>query len=321
MMKTPVMKRWRKPWAKAVLVASLVLPLGFMAFADELSGPPPEDSHPYTISTQVGLVVLPVFVTDKRGRPVSGLQQSDFQLYQDGQPRPITLFEPEDVPATIGLVIDNSSSMRSKHAEVAAAGLDFAQSSNPQDQLFIVNFNEWASLGLPEGVPFTNNWQVLESALAKNHAAGNTALYDGIALALQHLKAGTRERKALIVVSDGEDNSSDISLDDLLSRIRGSNVVINTIGLFDPSDRKENPDVLRKLARMTGGNAYFPQSDDGVATACRDIAANIRHAYTLGYTLSNADSGDTYHAIRVIARASGHGDLHVQTRSGFVPGS
>lgn len=298
-----------------------MLPLGFIAFADELSGPPPEDSHPYTISTQVGLVVLPVFVTDNRGRPVSGLRQSDFQLYQDGQPQPITLFKAEDVPATIGLVIDNSSSMRPKHAEITAASLDFAQSNNPQDELFIVNFNAWPSLGLPKGVPFTHDWQVLESALAKNHAAGNTALYDGIALALKHLKAGTRERKALIVISDGEDNSSDISLGDLLSRIQGSNVVINTIGLFDPADRKENPDVLRKLARMTGGNAYFPQSDDGVAAACRDIAANIRHAYTLGYTLSNADSGDAYHAIRVIARASGHGDLHVQTRLGFVSGS
>jgi VWFA-related protein len=183
--------------------------------------------------------------------------------------------------------------------------------------MFVVNFNQWVSLGLPNGTPFTSDPQQLDAALSKNAAAGNTALYDGIAAALDHLKTGTRERKALIVVSDGGDNASQISLPDLLRKVQTSNVVIDTIGIFDPTYRDENPGVLRRLAKMTGGTAYFPSSVSQVTSICEDIAEDIRHQYTIGYS-PEGESSETYHEVRVTARAEGRSRLRVRTRAGYV---
>ncbi len=308
--------RHRAGWVGLIAVLALCVPMAAFGANDLPNQDQNADPGEYTISVNVGLVVLPVTVTDRRGDAVSGLRANDFHLYDDGHLRPITLFEPEDVPATIGLVVDNSGSMLGKRAEVIAAGLAFARSSNPLDQMFVVNFNQEASLGLPHGIPFTSNVQQLDGALSENAAAGNTALYDGIAAALQHIKTGTRERKALIVVSDGGDNSSQISLSDLLKRVAASNVVIDTIGLFDQGYPYENPRVLKRLAEMTGGTAYFPQSVSDVTAICQDIAQDIRHQYTIGYSPTEA-AADTYHTIRVTARVTGKRGLRVRTRAGY----
>jgi Ca-activated chloride channel homolog len=299
----------------AALPLFLVL-ISTITAGDQLH-PGNEDPGSYTISVNVGLVILPVFVTDGRGDSVSGLQANDFHLYEDGHRRSITLFEPEDVPATVGLVVDNSASMRAKREEVNAAGLAFAQSSNPLDQMFVVNFSSLVTLGLPPDTPFTNNVQQLDAALSKNPPRGNTALYDGIAVALEHLKSGKGGRKALIVVSDGEDNSSQISLSELLTRVRASNAVIHTIGILDSSDSRDNPRVLKLLAKMTGGNSYFPTSASQVTAICKEIAQNIRHQYTLGYSSADDEQG-RYHTIRVTAKAAGMKGLRVRTRAGYV---
>jgi VWFA-related protein len=300
--------------AVSLLLTALVAGL---AWAEQFGSANGQDDSRYKISVDVGLVVLPVFVTDSRGQAVSGLTANNFHLYDDGHLRPITLFEPEDVPATVGLVVDNSGSMLAKRGEVIAAGVAFARSSNPLDQMFVVNFNQWVSLGLPQGTPFTSDPQQLDAALSRNAAAGNTALYDGIAAALEHLKTGTRERKALIVVSDGGDNASQISLPDLLRQVQTSNVVIDTIGIFDPTYRDENPGVLRRLAKMTGGTAYFPTSVSQVTSICQDIAEDIRHQYTIGYS-PEGESTESYHEVRVTARAEGRSRLRVRTRAGYV---
>ena len=159
----------------------------------------------------------------------------------------------------------------------------------------------------------------LDAALSHDAPAGNTALYDGIALALEHLRAGTRGRKALIVVSDGEDNSSQLRLPELMKRVEASSVTIHTIGLANPGQTDKNLAVLKRLARATGGAAYFPRSVSEVTEVCQEIARDIRHQYTLGYTPTGNDATDRYHAIRVTAKAKGMSGLRVHTRAGYLP--
>ena len=168
----------------------------------------PSHQDGYTIRTSVDLVVLRATVRDGKGAPVAGLGKEDFQVFEDKVPQQIESFSHEDVPVTVGLVIDNSSSMGSKRSDVINAALAFARSSNPEDQVFVVNFNEHVLMGLPGNVPFTSNQQQLETALSKNKADGLTALYDAIAVALEQLKKGKWDKKVLIVISDGGDNAS-----------------------------------------------------------------------------------------------------------------
>jgi Ca-activated chloride channel homolog len=287
----------------------------------QVNTPPPPKPDQYRISVDVGLVVLPVIVTDKRGLAVPGLAKDSFQVFEDGRPQQIALFEPEDVPVTVGLVVDNSGSMRAKRPEVVAAGQAFAQSSNPQDQMFVVNFNQEVHLGLPQGVDYTNNVQLLQGALTRLPAMGNTALYDAVATALDHLKVGTATRKALIVISDGGDNASKLSLRDLLKKAAASNAQIHALGVFSENYSDEHPEVLSRLAKMTGGKAYFPASAREIPGICQQIAQDLRHQYTIGYHPSNRDSGSKYHAIRVTARNAEDRRLRVRTRAGYLMSS
>src|SRR6202158_1299205 len=171
---------------------------------------------PYAIRKNVDLVVLRARVRDHKGAPVSGLAQEDFRVYEDKVPQQIESFSHEDVPVTVGLVIDNSGSMRSKRSDVINAALAFARFSNPEDQVFVVNFNEHVSMGLPGNVPCTGNQEQLEKALSRNKADGLTALYDAVAVALEQLKKGKWDKKVLILISDGGDNASRHKLDEVL---------------------------------------------------------------------------------------------------------
>ena len=301
-------------------VAAFALLISLTSFPTPAQGhssgqPNPDD---YRISVDVGLVVLPVIVTDRKGKVVSGLGAESFHVFEDGRPQQIALFEPEDVPVTVGLAIDNSGSMRSKRPEVAAAAVEFAQSSNPQDQMFVVNFNQTVSMGLPKGVPFTSDVTQLLGAVSRNRAFGNTALYDGIAVALEHLKAGTANRKALIVISDGGDNASRQSFPEILKQAEASNAQIYTLGIYDEMYSGQNLGMLNRLAKVTGGKAYFPESVSQIPGICQEIARNLRHQYTIGYHPSNPNPGGSYHAIRVTATATGNGRLHVTTRAGYL---
>lgn len=283
------------------------------------SGQAQQNPSEYTISVQVGLVVLPVTVTGREGHAVSNLDQASFLVLDDGRPQKITLFDRDDVPATVGLVVDDSGSMAPKQSEVEAAAYAFAKSSNPQDQMFIVYFNDMVFLGLPGGLPFTSDASQLMRSLTDISARGKTALYDGIAVALEHLKQSALNRKALIVVSDGGDNASHHRLQQVLELAERSNAMIYTVGLFDASEADQNPSVLRRFARVTGGKAYLPQSIADVVNASRQIAGDIRHQYTLGYVPEAAGPRNPrYHSVRVVVRAPGYGRLRVRTRAGYL---
>ncbi len=275
------------------------------------------------IRSEADLVVLPVTVTDHKGRFVFGLQQQDFQVYEDGQPQTISEFNHGDVPVTAGLVIDSSGSMHMNRPEVAAAAKDFLSSSNPRDQVFVVNFNERVSLGLPQNVPFTDNVAQLEAAVFRGPSTGMTALYDAVDVALEHLNNSLENnKKALIIISDGGDNASHEDFRQVLNTALHENAIIYTIGILDEQEADVSPRVLRKLAKDTGGRAYFPTSAAVLPGICHEIATDLREQYTIAYIPSDRREDGTYRTIRVAVHAPGKGSLTVRTRKGyFAPSS
>ncbi|MGA8621903.1 MAG: VWA domain-containing protein [Candidatus Sulfotelmatobacter sp.] len=298
-----------------LVVVALVLP----GLAQPQEATPSQTRHgdDYTIRVNADLVILHATVEDHKGTPVSGLDKKDFQVYEDGIPQQIKYFSHEDIPVTGGLVIDNSGSMGPKRADVVAAALAFARSSNPQDQIFVVNFNEKVSFGLPDDIPFTDNVAQLEVALSKIAANGETALYDAVAIALEHLKKGTRDKKVLVVISDGGDNASKRNLAEIMALIGNPDVIIYTIGIFGEEDPDRNPGVLKRLAKDTGGEAFFPESSKDVVSICERIAHDIRTQYTIAYVPTNRKLDGSYRVIEVKANAPGHGRLFVRTRTGY----
>ena len=265
-------------------------------------------------------MVLHATVTDRQGGFVSNLGEQDFEVYENGVPQRIRLFRNEDIPVTVGLVVDHSTTMRPKLAEVSAAARTFVRSSNREDEMFVVNFNEIVSLGLPGTIRFTNNTAELENAITAAPTGGQTALYDAIAKALEELQAGSRDKKVLIVVSDGGDNASARSLAQVMKLAGQSSAVIYTVGVFDEEDPDRNPGVLKRLARATGGEAFLPDQLSEVVAICERIARDIRHQYTIGYVPINPARDGAYRAIRVVARAKGHDRLSVRTRTGYIAG-
>ncbi len=261
--------------------------------------------------------MLRMSVRNSQGSLVSGLEQQDFQVFEDKVLQEIETFSQEDVPVVIGLVVDNSASMRTKRADVITAALAFARSSNPQDQMFVVNFNDTVSFGLPPELPFTDQADRLQAALSRTGPEGRTALYDAMSYALVHLEKGDRDRRALIVVSDGGDNASKHTLAQIRAEAIHSDAIIYAIGLFDMDDPDRNPHVLKELAKTTGGDAFFPDSLQNVIPICEQIALDIRHQYTIAYSPTNRNHDGTYRAIEVKARAPGNGKLSVRTRAGY----
>jgi Ca-activated chloride channel family protein len=216
--------------------------------------------------------------------------------------------------------VDHSTTMRPKLAEVAAAAHTFVQSSNPEDEVFVVNFNEKVWLGLPSLIRFTNKTDLLEYAITTAPAGGQTALYDAIAKSLAESQAGTRDKKVLIVVSDGGDNASARSLAEVMDLAQKSTAVIYTIGVFDEDDPEQNPGVLKRLAQATGGEAFLPGQISEVVAISERIARDIRHQYTIGYVPSNLARDGAYRAIKVLVRTKGHDGLSVRTRAGYRTG-
>ena len=271
----------------------------------------------YKLAVDVDLVIFNVTVTDSRGRHVSLLKQSDFHIYEENRLQDITLFEAEDVPASVGLVIDNSGSMHNKRADVAKAALAFAASSNPEDEMFVVNFNEKVYQGLPPEIQFTNDLDQIRSALLRTAAVGLTALYDALAQGIDHLSAGTRDRKALVVLSDGGDNASHRTLEEVVRVAQRSSATLYTIGLYDETNRDRNPAVLRMIATLSGGRAYFPDSVSDLEQVWRDIAGAIRSQYTIGYRSSNPTRDGMFRNVKITVSRGGR-TLRVTTRPGYV---
>jgi len=270
------------------------------------------------VSVKTDLVMLSVTVVDRHGVLVPGLTQDSFTVYDSGKRQPIELFVSEDLPATVGLLIDSSGSMRAHRETVTAAATAFAAFSHPSDQLFTVNFNEEVWPGLPPQVTFAESVDQLRGALLRAPAAGKTALYDAVKYALDYLQLGTCERKALIVVSDGGDNASSQSLDEVLQHARRAGAVIYAVALVDPDDRTANPGALKKLARETGGEAFTPRRVQDVMGAFTQIAREMRSGYTIGF--SPQDSPEGFRPLRVVVDTRDGRQLNARTRAGYYAG-
>ena len=278
-----------------------------------------QDPPSRVFSARSEVVVVHVTVTDG-SHAIAGLPRESFTVYEDGQPETVSFFHNQDHPVTVGLVLDCSTSMQQKRDAVIAAGVAFAQSSHPKDEMFTVNFNENVWDGLPPSVPFTTNVDDLRAALNRTTARGKTALFDGLRAALKHLDAGHEQKKVLILVSDGGDNASSATFDDVLGLALRMDALVYTISIPDQYDTDAKPDVLKKLARTTGGEAFFPRRLDEVTQVLERIAHDIRSGYTLGYTPSRDTPG--YRAIRVDVKSPEGKKLNVRARSGYIaPGS
>ena len=285
---------------------------------------PPGATGPPALIAKTELVVLPVSVTDPSGNFISGLSSQSFRVYENGRLQGITAFQDGDTPVTVGLIVDHSRSMGPKLREVAEAVSVLARSSNPQDEMFVVDFNDDVSVELLDGKPFTDDPDELAKAVSSVRARGRTALYDAVAEGLLHLQLGRWDKKALIIVSDGGDNASQQKYSHILALAQQSQVVIYSLGLAD-GDEEENPDVLRRLSKATGGIAFFPKSLPDVTDISRRVARDLREQYTLGFVPPTADSANSFRQLTVKVSAPGRGKLRVRTRPGYfkhapVPG-
>jgi len=274
----------------------------------------------FKLSVTAELVLLDVSVKDATGEHIPNLNKADFRIYENGKLQTITHFASDDVPVTVGLVIDTSGSMRPKYSEVVTAAMSFIRASNPKDEVFVVNFGDRVSHGLPDGVPFTSDAGKLRAALSLGVPAGRTALYDAILFSLHHIEKGHCEKKALILVSDGGDNSSSHKSPDVMRAVRESFTTIYTIGIFDDDDGDQNPGLLRGLAQVSGGESYFPKELSEVIGICRQIASDIRTRYTIGYVPVRSSEQGSLRKIKVTASIPGAHKLVVNTRrSYFLP--
>ena len=275
-----------------------------------------QQSDQYTIRTTSRLVLLDVSVKNPAGALVGGLAKNNFEVRENGRPQQITHFAHADIPVTVGLVVDESGSMRSKQALVITAALGFIGASNPEDETFVINFNEKARRGLPDIRMFSDNVEQLRAALWQGVPEGRTALYDAIEMAVSQLDFGRRDKKTLIIVSDGGDNVSSHTLDELMRDILKSAATIYTIGVFDEDDPDKNPRVLKRIAEVSGGEAFFPQKLDEIVPICRAIAKDIRARYTIGYV--PVDEGKPERQIKVTAWSGSGQKLRVKTRTRYL---
>lgn len=280
----------------------------------------PGDQPDYVLRSEVRLVLLDVSVQRRDGTFVSGLTRENFKVYENNRPQQITVFAHNDLPVTIGILVDESRSMSPKRTAVLNAALTFIAESNPNDQVFVLNFNEKVKPGLPPPQLFSDNREELRGALFNGVAEGRTALYDAVIDGLNQLELGQRDKKALVVISDGGDNASLHTRHETLSRIESSISTIYTVGIFDMDDADRDPGILRQLARISGGRVYFPADITEMIPVCRRIAHEIRERYTLGYLPASPPAGkkeNVVRSIRVEAAAPGEPHLIARTRTTY----
>ncbi|HLX76452.1 MAG TPA: VWA domain-containing protein [Terriglobales bacterium] len=281
--------------------------------------PEGENNGVYVFRSQVEEVILHATVYDDHDHMVTTLDKSAFEIYEDGVLQKITSFRREDIPVAVGIVIDNSGSMRDKRPAVNQAALNFVRSSNPQDEVFVVNFNDEYYLDQD----FTSSVPKLKDALEKIEARGGTALYDAIVASADHLKKNARlEKKVLLVVTDGEDNASRESLEQAVRRLQAENgPTVYTIGLLGGERQRRARRALATVAEDTGGVAFFPKDLSEVDRITQEVAHDIRNQYTIGYRPTRPQSQGGYRSIKVVAHAHGYKKLQVRTRTGYYAGS
>lgn len=295
--------------------AFLLLALFFAAL---LPGQSPAADGAFTLHADSQLVVLNVGVQDKRGANVKGLTADDFQVYEDGRLQRIKQFSSEDRPVTVGILVDTSGSMQTKQFEAVAAAIAFVESSNPDDEIFVIDFNDRATLGLPSGTAFSQNPSQLRTALLARKPEGKTALYDALTLAASHLAKAKWERKALLLISDGGDNNSTHSLQDAVRAVELSDAAVYSVALFDPDEPEHNLGALRRLAQLSGGEVFVPEQLSQIGALCLRIAKDIRASYTLAYTPPDPDRYSVPRKIGVVATWPAGGKLKVRVRASYV---
>jgi Ca-activated chloride channel homolog len=267
-----------------------------------------------TFRSDTRLVVLNVSVFDQNSKIVRDLPRSAFTIYENDEKQTLSVFKQEDVPISLGLIIDNSASMTDKRDRVASAALALVKASNQDDEVFIINFNESAVLARE----FTNNIKDLESALRNLDAKGETAMRDALLLGIEHLRHHAhRDKKVLVVVTDGEDNSSAETQAHLVQVGQQNDVIIYAVGLLgaeEPQSAERARKQLTELTQQTGGRAWYPTDVAEIANIAPEIAHEIRNQYVLAYTPTNLAADGSYRRIRVEVNAPG---VVVRTRAGY----
>jgi Ca-activated chloride channel family protein len=275
----------------------------------------PMEGRQPSFRTETRLVVLHATVKNGRGELVTNLDQPAFTVFEDGKRQPITLFRRDDVPVSLGLLIDNSGSMRRLRSRVEAAALAFARASNPQDEMFVINFADKAQID----VPLTSDVRVLEASIARVDSIGGTAMRDAVGMAERYLRDhATRDRKVLVVITDGNDNASLTTVDRLRKQAEESETVIDAIGLFGDGERSKartGRHELGALTERTGGVAYYPESIDQIESVAVALARQIRNQYTIAYSPLNQALDGSYRTIRLTVTGSDR--LVVHTRPGY----
>jgi VWFA-related protein len=303
------------------VLAATALAVGLIlarrALAQNPAPPPPApatDEIPnFTADTR--LVVVHSSVLDHNGKLVTNLPQSAFKVLENGVEQPLKIFRSEDIPVSLGIVIDNSGSMAPKKTRVAAAALNMVRASNPQDEVFIVNFNDDAYLDQP----FTNSIKKLEEALDQLQTKGGTAMRDAVSMSIDYVKEkAKKEKKVLVIITDGNDNTSNINLEELVRKAQQSDVLIYSIGILGeetPSDVRKARRALHDLAVASGGMDYYPKDLEEVDRETPEIAREIRNQYTLAYSPTNPTLDGTFRKITVTVNAPGHPT--VRSRNGY----
>jgi Ca-activated chloride channel family protein len=259
-------------------------------------------------------------VFNGRSDAVPGLPQTAFTVFEDEKPQEISFFNAGDVPVTVGLVVDNSTSMMTERELVTAGTSAFAQSSHPEDEMFALVFNEHVRRGLPDTVQFTTNRTLLQASMLRIPPGGKTALYDAVIEGLNHLDRGSYQKHVLVLLSDGGDNASRHTEREMLDRVAMSNAIVYTVvdpDVFTPGEGDRN--VLKRLAKLSGGVAYFPKNSRDVVKDFEEIAGNIRRGYSIGYTPAAAQHvHNQTHRVKVLVRAPGRNDLSVRVRREYM---
>jgi VWFA-related protein len=269
-----------------------------------------------TFRSATRLVLLQATVIDGHGVPVTNLDRSAFTVYENRKRQAIDAFQREDVPVSIGLLIDNSGSMRTLRTKVEAAALAFARASNPMDELCVVNFADKVDLDLP----FTSDLALLERRIARLDSIGGTALWDAIDKAQSYVgDHATRPRKVLLVITDGNDNASVARLSQVVRQTQRREIAVDAVGLFgnNASTAARGRHELEQLTQETGGMAYFPADVDQINAVVLDLARQIRNQYVLAYSPLNQALDGSYRSIQVTAQR-GQDHFSVRTRRGYL---
>jgi VWFA-related protein len=307
----------KRRWAiRSVTIAGAVLCFSLLTGHILSQQTQSQANRDFVIRSDVKLVLLDVAVKDRTGGLVGNLTRDNFTVLENGQRQQITAFANDDVPVTVGILVDESRSMMSKRNEVLTAAGDFIRTSNPRDEMFVLNFNDDVKRGLPSSTLFSDNADQLRAALDRGVPRGMTALNDAVVAGLEQLALAKRAKKALVLISDGGDNASAHTRSQMFHMVEGSPATVYAVGLLDPADPDRNPRILQHLAYVSGGEAFLLEGLEGLTPTCEAIAKEIRTRYTIGYVPTAGKPGSLRH-IQVRVSAPGKSGLVARTRTSY----